>query len=105
MVDIQRLESLLASGQDTAMLRFTLGSAYAREKQYAQAVIHLARAVELDPEYSAAWKTYARCLMESGDVNGARDAFERGLAVARRRGDMQAVREMEVWQRRLKREA
>lgn len=100
-MDIRRLESMLAAGPDNALLRFTLGSAHARQKQYAQAVPHLARAVELDPEYSAAWKTYARCLMQMGDTPGARAALDQGLEVARRRGDMQSVREMQVWQRRL----
>lgn len=101
-MDIPRLESLLASGTDTALLRFTLGSAHFRHRQYAAAVPHLARAVELDPEYSAAWKLYARCLVESGAMEQARTVLEQGLAVARRRGDMQAVREMEVWRKRVR---
>ena len=92
---------MLAAGTDTALLRFTLGSAHIRHKQFAQAVPHLARAVELDPEYSAAWKLYARSLMESGNAEQAGKVLVQGLAVARRRGDMQAVREMQVWQRRL----
>ena len=100
-MDIPKLESMLAAGTDTALLRFTLGSAHIRHKQFAQAVPHLARAVELDPEYSAAWKLYARSLMESGDAEQAGKVLVQGLAVARRRGDMQAVREMQVWQRRL----
>ena len=102
-MDIPKLESMLAAGTDTALLRFTLGSAHARHKQFAQAVPHLARAVELDPEYSAAWKLYALSLMESGDSEQAGRVLEQGLAVAHRRGDMQAVREMQVWQRKLKR--
>ena len=93
---------MLAAGTDTALLRFTLGSAHIRHKQFAQAVAHFARAVELDPEYSAAWKLYARSLMESGAMEMAGRVLEQGLAVARRRGDMQAVREMLAWQRKLK---
>ena len=100
-MDIPKLESMLASGTDTALLRFTLGSAHIRHRQFAQAVPHLARAVELDPEYSAAWKLYARSLVESGDAERAGPVLAQGLEVARRRGDMQAVREMQVWQRRL----
>ena len=103
-MDISKLEAILAAGTDTALLRFTLGSAHAGQKQYAQAVPHLARAVELDPEYSAAWKLYARSLMESGDHERAGRILEQGLDVARRRGDMQAVREMQVWQRRLQKQ-
>ncbi len=100
-MDIKQLETMLAAGTDNALLRFTLGSAYARTKQYAQAVPHLSRAVEMDPDYSAAWKLYGRCLLESGDLERAGPVLEQGLAVARRRGDMQAVREIQVWQRRL----
>lgn len=100
-MDIPRLETLLASGSDTALLRFTLGSAHFRHGQHAEAVPHLARAVELDPEYSAAWKLYARCLIECGAKDTAATVLKQGLEVARRRGDMQAVREMEVWRKRL----
>ena len=62
---------------------------------------HLRRAVELDPEYSAAWKTLGHALQAADDHSGALDAWTRGRAAAERGGDVQAAKEMAVFQRRL----
>lgn len=99
--DTGKLEAMLEK-EDTALLRFSLGGAYLREKRYPQALSHLARAVELDPKYSAAWKLFGRCLSESGQPDRAREIYDRGIAVAREQGDMQAAREMAVFRKRLK---
>jgi cytochrome c-type biogenesis protein CcmH/NrfG len=61
----------------------------------------LRRAVELDPDYTAAWKLLGRALLESGDAEGAIAAYRGGIAVAQRKGDKQAGREMEVFARRI----
>ena len=100
-MDPAKLEALLAAGQDNALLRFTLGNARYQERLFAEAERHLARAVELDPQYSAAWKMYGRALAAAGRPEPARAAFERGIAVARARGDVQAAREMTVFLKRL----
>jgi hypothetical protein len=42
-----------------------------------------------------------RQLADSGRTAGAREAFAAGIAVAVRRGDKQAQREMQVFARRL----
>ena len=58
---LEELRILLESRQDNALLRFSLGGAYhLKRKDLAKAVEHLAKAVELDPTYSAAWKLYLR---------------------------------------------
>lgn len=105
MVDINNLEGMLESGQDSALLRFTLGNAFIRKDKYEQAIEHLARAVELDPGYSAAWKAYARALAGFGKRKEAAAAYRTGIAVAHEKGDKQAAREMEVFLRRLEKQA
>lgn len=101
MVDINNLENMLASGQDTALLRLTLGNAFIRHGKFDQAVQHLARAVELDPGYSAAWKAYGKALAELGRSDEAAATYRKGITVAHGRGDKQAAREMEVFLKRL----
>lgn len=91
---------MLAAGREDALLRFSLGNAYLRE-QPALAARHLSRAVELDPEYSAAWKLYGKALSATGRMEDAREAYRRGIAVAERKGDVQAAKEMTVFLRRL----
>jgi Tfp pilus assembly protein PilF len=100
---IERLEQLLASGKDNALLRFSLGSEYVKAGDAARACVHLARALEHDPEYSAAWKLYGKALTEIGRTSEALDAYRRGIAVAERKGDKQAVKEMAVFARRIER--
>jgi Tfp pilus assembly protein PilF len=101
---IANLEKMLAAGQDNALLRFSLGSAYLKEGQVDAALVHLASAVEQDPGYSAAWKIYGKTLAEAGRTKEAIDVYERGIAVAEEKGDLQAAKEMRVFQKRLKKD-
>ena len=101
MVDVNILETMLQSGQDNALLRFTLGQAFMRHNKFEQAARHFAVAVELDPEYSAAWKNYGKALEKSGMVNEAVKAYKKGIKVAEKKGDKQAEREMTVFMDRL----
>ena len=98
---IRNLEDLLAKGKESAMLRFSLGSEYLKKREIWVAIFQLRRALELDPNYSAAWKLLGQAFTEAGNRNEARDVFRRGIEVATRRGDQQAAREMEVFVRRL----
>ena len=97
---VENLEAMLASGQDNALLRFTLGSALLKEGEVARAVEHLRLAVEQDPDYSAAWKVYGKALQSLGDQRAARAVFESGIAAATQKGDLQAAKEMTVFLKR-----
>lgn len=101
---IENFEAMLAAGQDNAMLRFSLGNAYLGAGEPGRAVEHLRRAVEHDPGYSAAWKALGKAFAESGDAEAALDAYSRGIAVAEEKGDKQAVKEMQVFRRRLQKQ-
>lgn len=100
-MNIDALEKMIARGQDSAMLRLTLGNAYARQGQPEAAIEHLRQAVALDPGYSAAWRALGRLQLKQGERDAALETFRQGLAAARERGDMQVVRELEVRVRRL----
>ena len=98
---ISNLEKLLSQGRESALLRFSLGNEYFKLGQIWVAIFHLKRALELDPNYSAAWKLLGLALAEDGLLNQALDTYRRGIDVAQRRGDQQAVKEMTVFARRL----
>jgi predicted Zn-dependent protease len=100
---IERFEAMLASGQDNALLRFSLGGAYLKAQRAGDAARHLARAVEHDPDYSAAWKLLGQALVAAGQDAAALDAYTRGIEVAERKGDKQAAKEMTVFKRRIER--
>ena len=97
---IENFESMLASGQDSALLRFSLGNAYLQAGQVERAIEHLRSAVDQDPAYSAAWKALGRALLDAGQAEEAATALDRGIEVAEGRGDIQAAKEMRVFRKR-----
>ncbi len=98
---ISNLEKMLAAGRDSALLRFSLGNEYAKQGDCTTAARHLRVAVQLDPNYSAAWKSLGNALAESGALNDALTAYRQGIQVAETRGDKQAAKEMAVFARRV----
>jgi Tfp pilus assembly protein PilF len=102
---IANLEALLASGRDDASLRLALASRYLAAGDAETAVRHAEAAVGLDSQYSAAWRLLGRAQAAAGRSAEAEAAFRRGIEVAERRGDRQAVKEMQVFLKRLHRDA
>ena len=94
-------ERLLASGKDGALLRYSLGNECLKAGEHDAAIEHLVRATALDPRYTAAWKLLGKALESAGRDAEAKAAWERGVEVARVRGDKQAEREMGVFVRRI----
>jgi Tfp pilus assembly protein PilF len=96
-------ERLLAAGKDGALLRFSLGNEYLKVGDAERAAEHLARAVAQDAGYTAAWKLLGKALTAAHRPADAAAAYRSGIAVAQRRGDKQAGKEMTVFLRRLER--
>jgi predicted Zn-dependent protease len=101
---LARLEALLEKGPDATVLRFGLANGYLEAGAFDNAIAHARGALALDPGYSAAWKILGRALASSGAKEAALEAWQEGIAAAEARGDMQAVREMQVFVKRLTRE-
>jgi tetratricopeptide (TPR) repeat protein len=97
---IAALEKLLDGPRDGALLRFSLGQEYLKAGASSQAEKSFRAAVDRDPLFSAAWKALGRTLLADGRPVEALAAFEEGIRVAERRGDLQAVKEMQVFARR-----
>lgn len=98
---LAQFEKMLATGRDGALLRYSLGNEYLKAGDAAAAAPHLERAVALDPAYTAAWKLLGRALADSGRPEAALAAYREGIAVAERKGDKQAGKEMTVFARRI----
>ncbi len=94
---------MLAAGKDGALLRYSLGNEHLKAGNDALAAEHLARAVAIDADYTAAWKLLGKALAAQGRDAEALAAYRSGIAVAERRGDKQAGKEMAVFARRLER--
>lgn len=102
---IGRLRAQLGGPRDGALLRYSLGNALLAHGDAAGAIVALREALVFDPQYSAAWKGLGAAFARSGDASAAIDAYERGIAVAETRGDVQAAKEMAVFLRRLRKDA
>ncbi len=101
---IANLEKLIGTPRDGALLRFSLGSEYLKGGDAHRAQLQFAAAVARDPAYSAAWKLLGRAYSEIGQPQAALDAYLQGIAVAERKGDKQAAREMTLYARRIRKQ-
>ena len=99
---MEKLEALLAAGQDSASLRFALANGYLKQDGAEQAVVHARIATELDPQYSAAWRLLGQAQVELGQAQEAIASFEMGIQVAGKNGDRQVEKEMQVFLKRLR---
>ena len=100
---ISSLEKLIGTPRDGALLRYSLGVEYLKAGERPRAIEQLREAVQRDPDYSAAWKALGRALAEAEEPAQALEAWTRGIEAARRKGDRQAEKEMNVSARRIAR--
>lgn len=102
MAVLDALQAMLARGQDSALLRYSLGGEYLKLGEADKALEHLRRALAHDPNYSAAYKLLGKALTDLGQDAEAAQAYEAGIRVAEAKGDIQAAREMTVFLKRLR---
>ena len=92
---------LLERNPENPMVLYSLGNELFKEKKYSEAREYLSRAVRNKPDYSVAHRTLGRTLYELGEDAEARRVFAEGREVARENGDLQTVKEIDVFVRRL----
>jgi tetratricopeptide (TPR) repeat protein len=97
---IEKFKAMLASGQDNAFLRYSLGLEYLNIKEYLLAIEHFSQSVELNPDYSAAWKGYGKALVEAQQLDKAIEIYSQGIVIAEKKRDLQALKEMQVFLKR-----
>jgi predicted Zn-dependent protease len=92
---------LLERDPDNPMVLYSLGNKLFKEQKYTEAREYLSRAVRNKPDYSVAYRTLGRTLYELGEDAEAQRVFAEGREVAQRNGDLQTVKEIDVFVRRL----
>jgi predicted Zn-dependent protease len=108
VVQVQRSRAelfrrLLERDPENPMVLYSLGSELFKEERYSEARDYLRRAVANKPDYSVAYRTLGRAHFELGENAEARRVFARGREVAAENGDLQTVKEIDVFVRRLER--
>ena len=97
------LRKIVEMDPDDAMARWGLGRAYMETRRWGEASAAFAKAIELNPEYSAAYRDLGRAQIELERPCAALQTLRRGMEIAKRRGDLQTLREMQVFARRAER--
>ncbi len=103
-MEISRVEmfrKLLDKDPNNPMVLYSLGKELFKEQEYTQARKYLSQAVRNKPDYSVAYRTLGRALYELHEDAEARRIFAEGREVAERNGDLQTVKEIDVFVRRL----
>lgn len=102
--DLSRLEQfrqIVALDPDDYFSHYGLASVLFEEGDYEEAVTEFREALRLKPDYSAAFRDLGRALEKTGARAEAMQVYQQGLPVAERNGDLQTVKEMQVFLRRL----
>lgn len=96
---------MLERDPENPMILYSLGAELFKEENYPEAREHLERAVKNKPDYSVAYRTLGRTLFEMREDDEARRIFERGREIAQENGDLQTVKEIDVFSKRLEKRA
>lgn len=80
---------------------FGLATELQKAGRHAEAAAAFARVLELKPDYSVAYRGLGCAYRDTQQIDKARETFTKGIEVARKNGDLQTVKEMEVFLRRL----
>jgi predicted Zn-dependent protease len=96
-----QFQELVALDPHDTVVRFGLGELYFQAQKFTQAVDQFAEIIRLNPQYSAAYRYLGQSYAALGRREEAEATFQRGIAVAETRGDLQTAKEMRVFLRRL----
>ena len=80
---------------------YNLGLINRAEGHYETALKHFEKAIAFDASYSAAWKLLGKARTACADKAGALAAYQQGIEIAQKNGDVQALKEMRVFLKRL----
>lgn len=91
----QRLEAMLSQEPNDVELRYMVGMEYLSEGDDAGALARFDELIAQFPDYPHAYHQGARLLQRMNRVAEARDWLERGIPIARKKGDDHAAGEMQ----------
>jgi uncharacterized protein HemY len=90
----RNLELMLERGQDSPLLRFSLGQECLKSGDLVTAIDHLRQAVDQNPRYSAAWKALGDAHARAGPPNAPPRSTS---AASRRRARPATSRRRRKW--------
>jgi Flp pilus assembly protein TadD len=100
---LEQLRLIAEREPDDEVAQYGFGKACLNNGLLEEAISALTRATQLNPGYSAAYRDLGRALSEAGRVHDSIRTLRSGIRVAQEQGDLQTVREMEVFLKRAER--
>lgn len=98
---IKQLEAILEDDPSDHLGWFMLGKLYLDEKRFEDGAEAFHKCLGLKPDYSAAYRFCGDCHRLAENRDEARSIYEKGVEVANANGDLQTVKEMEAFLRKL----
>ena len=93
---LELLKSLVAQNPNDQFARYGLAMACAGAGDYAEAVGHYQKLLELNPKYVAAYYHGGQALEKLGKPDEAREFYRRGIEVSTQIGDQHTRSELEA---------
>ena len=93
---LKTLQQMLEKQPRDAFLLYGLGMEYKKLKDYARAIEHFHRVVEVDPSYCYAYFQRGQTQELLGQLEAAKASYRAGIEAARRAGDAHAKEELQV---------
>jgi Flp pilus assembly protein TadD len=98
---LEQFREIVDLDPDDYFSHFGYASALFDVGRYPEAVLEFREAIRLKPDYSAAFRDLGKALERSGAHAEAMQAYCQGIPVAERNGDLQTLKEMQVFLKRL----
>jgi Flp pilus assembly protein TadD len=98
---LEQFRQIVDLDPDDYFSHFGYASALFDAGRYPEAVVEYREAIRLKPDYSAAFRDLGKALEKSGAHAEARQAYGQGIPIAERNGDLQTLKEMQVFLKRL----
>ena len=98
---LEQFRQIIDMDPDDSFSHFGYASALFEAGHYPEAVHEFRAAIQLKPDYSAAYRELGKALEKTGTPAEASQAYREGIPVAERNGDLQTLKEMQVFLKRL----
>ncbi|HSZ34204.1 MAG TPA: tetratricopeptide repeat protein [Puia sp.] len=96
MEKIEKLLTFLSESPDDPFLKHALGLEYIKIGQEQRARQLFAEILDLDPSYIGTYYHYARLLERAGELEAAKDLYEKGMIAAKNANETHAFNELKA---------
>lgn len=98
---LDQFKELVQLALDDPLVHYGLGSEHLKLAEYEEAAAAFRRTIELKSDYSAAYRELGKTLTKLNQEKEAIEIYQQGRTIACEKGDLQTVREIDVFLKRL----